>query len=157
MRGYFRVYRPDYPRAWSSGYAKRYVIVWWLKTGQVVARGMNVHHKDADTLNDRFDNLELIEHAEHTRLHRTKPRPFIHCQNPACNTLFLLPKGKSIKTRRFCSLGCRCRARVQLSVRDVQRLVKAANRGVTRAALARQFKMSWYAVDHLLQELASCA
>lgn len=150
-RGYFRVYRPDYPRAWANGYAKRYAVVWWLKTGCAVAPGEDLHHKDENTLNDRFDNLEALPHAEHTRRHRLKPRPFLLCQNPTCSTVFLLPSGKSAKRRKFCSLGCRTRVRAQLSAKSIQAILRASSRGVSRAALARRFKVDWYVVHRILQ------
>lgn len=32
-------------------------------------KGTNIHHKDEDTANNALDNLEVIEHDDHTRLH----------------------------------------------------------------------------------------
>jgi hypothetical protein len=150
-RGYFRVYRPDYPRAWGNGGAKRYVIVWWLKTGKVIPPGMVLHHKDEDTLNDTFDNLEMLTNGEHTRLHQTKPRPFLHCQNPACGISFLLPKGKSAGRRRFCSLTCRGNARSKLSPQQVQLILQEVKRGTSRLAVARRFGVNWYVVNRIVQ------
>lgn len=48
-RGYFRVYRPDYPGAWKNGYAKRYAVVYWLHTGHAVQPGEALHHRNTTT------------------------------------------------------------------------------------------------------------
>ena len=42
----FRVYRPDYPRAYSGGYALRAHIVWWLAHKECHPKGTNLHHKN---------------------------------------------------------------------------------------------------------------
>ena len=46
-RGRFRVYRPDYPRAFSGGYALRAHVVWWLANGKPHPTGMILHHKNS--------------------------------------------------------------------------------------------------------------
>lgn len=45
----------------------RYV---WEKANGPIPRGMGIHHKDRDKLNDALDNLELVSKAEHIDLHR---------------------------------------------------------------------------------------
>lgn len=104
-RGYFRVYRPDYPRAWPSGYAKRYHIVWWLSTGRVIPHGYVLHHKNENTLDDRLSNLELLEHGEHTRLHFKLPDIVRTCKY--CKKTFILSRSKNCEGRgKFCGQEC---------------------------------------------------
>lgn len=81
-RGRFRVYRPDYPRAYALGYALRAHVVWWLAKGRVHRRGTNLHHINEIKLDDRLENLAIINHAKHVSLHRRGPR--VVCKCNAC-------------------------------------------------------------------------
>lgn len=118
-RGYFRVYRPDYPLAYSSGYAKRSHVVYWLATGHAVGPGEVVHHEDRNKVNDAFSNLRLTTHADHTREHlaeqwtrrpRAKMRDFV-CET--CGDPFQLSESRVADRERsgtkvrFCSPPCR--------------------------------------------------
>lgn len=111
-RGYFRVCRPDYPRAYNEGYAKRYHVVWWLETSRVVPDGYVIHHKDHNKTNDRFDNLELVEHGQHTRRHnqpRVETAKVFHCCM-RCNKLFSLTRARTNEGKygrgKYCSQKC---------------------------------------------------
>lgn len=105
-RGRFRVYRPDYPRHYAEGYALRYHVVWWLKTGSVHPSGTALHHKDGVKTNDRFENLELMDHAKHS-LEHNPPRP-IYRACARCGTLFEIQHRdmKRRATMKYCSYQC---------------------------------------------------
>lgn len=104
-KGYFCVYLPAHPSASSTGWVHRAHAVWWLKTGQVIKRGWAIHHKNENKLDDIFDNLQLMEHGEHSRLHSSKP--LISCKCECCGEIFYLSiwrlRGGQ---RRYCSLKC---------------------------------------------------
>lgn len=103
-RGRFRVYRPDYPRAYAMGYALRAHVVWWLHHGKVHPRGTNLHHKDENKLNDTLTNLQLIGHAEHTRHHQFESFK-VKCER--CGKEFWTQKGRIGNGRgKFCSRFC---------------------------------------------------
>lgn len=109
-RGRFRVYRPDCPRAYKGGYVLRAHAVWWLETGQVHPKGTNLHHINKIVDDDRFENLQLIDHGDHTRLHNSKPPLILVCDH--CGKDFETSQGR-INSRkkeghriRFCSLKC---------------------------------------------------
>jgi hypothetical protein len=106
-RGRFLVYRPDCPRAYADGYALRAHVVWWLETGEVHQPGWNLHHKNENPLDDRFENLEAIKHGDHIRLHQAVEQVSKVC--PTCGTTFSRPPWKA-KRQKFCSLGCRRRS-----------------------------------------------
>ena len=91
--GRFRVYRPDYPRAYSLGYALRAHVVWWLKNGCAHPLGTNLHHRNGDRLDDRFINLELMSHADHTKHHCSKGDVTLICK--FCQRRF------EVKVRKF--------------------------------------------------------
>lgn len=76
-RGYFIVYRPDYPKAYRGGYAKRYHVVYWLQTRQILPDGFILHHVNHVKhhvnhvkTDDRFENLELKLNGVHTTEHK---------------------------------------------------------------------------------------
>ncbi len=102
MCGYFRVYRPDYPGCWHNGYAKRYAVVYWLVTQHVVAPDEALHHIDGNRTHDSFDNLCLLKHGDHSRLHH--PKAIIRCYY--CGRSFPRPAGKTIDRVKFCSQKC---------------------------------------------------
>lgn len=105
--GYFHVYKPDYPKAVMYGYAKRYHVVWWLKTGKTVPKGFVLHHKNEDKSDDRFSNLELLEHGEHTRRHCEKPLLQRVCHQ--CRKTFFVKKQWLYDPEhkgKFCSQKC---------------------------------------------------
>lgn len=108
-RGRFRVYRPDYPRVYAEGYALRTHVVWWLHTGQVHPAGTNLHHKNGDRLDDRLENLEIIDHGLHSSLHNRQYHAFV-CQ--FCGEEFMV-SGQRLASRRsegrtpkYCSQQC---------------------------------------------------
>jgi hypothetical protein len=110
-RGRFRVYRPDCPRAWPSGYALRAHVVWWLDKGECHPKGYNLHHKDENRLNDCIENLELKTHAQHTRDHCFQEGIRYICQQ--CGIHFYVKQWRIDQRRRegqreikYCSQTC---------------------------------------------------
>jgi hypothetical protein len=104
-KGRFRVYRPDCPRAFKSGYALRAHVVWWLRTGMCHPVNTNLHHLNEIRLDDHFENLQVLAHGEHTRLHHKKHGIDLTCLN--CGELFNVPEWR-IRHRdtRYCSQKC---------------------------------------------------
>jgi hypothetical protein len=107
----FRVYRPDYPRAYGEGYALRSHIVWWLGTGSVHPSGTKIHHINQDRADDRFDNLANVSAEAHVRIHCSIE--WVHFVCEKCLENFTVPpwrvrqrKKEGIRIR-FCSMGCR--------------------------------------------------
>jgi len=110
--GRFLVYRPDYPRAYKGGYAQRAHVVWWLYYDEVHPDEMALHHKNGIKTDDEIDNLELMDHGEHTRFHCSKPGVELICER--CERPFRVPAWR-IRSRvgrggtvKFCSNRCRC-------------------------------------------------
>jgi hypothetical protein len=126
-RGYFRVYRPDFPKVWdASGYAKRSHVVWWLKTGRIVSRAHVLHHKNENKLDDKIENLELKTKGEHTEHHNQRYRVAMRCQN--CGITFYIPRHRLKEGRgRFCTFDCY----VKRNVTQVHR--KRISEGLKRA------------------------
>ena len=130
-RGRFRVYRPDYPNAYFLGYALRAHVVYWLKTGKTHPTGYVLHHKNENRLDDRFINLELMPHGDHTREHKLQRHKFkcLHCR-----TVFFA-SGTQVRKRRyegtvpkFCSRDC---------------FNKFPKSDVTRKRMSRSLRKRW--------------
>lgn len=102
--GRFRVYCPDYPGVGDSGYVFRYHVVWWLNTGYApdYSKGDNIHHINGDRLDDKFENLLLMSHTEHTKYHNPKQWYVLMCEH--CGEEFVRDSTK--KNARFCSQKC---------------------------------------------------
>ena len=108
--GRFLVYRPDYPRAYHGGYALRAHVVWWLKNGRCHPRGMDLHHKNSNKIDDRIANLQLMPRSDHISFHKKKIGVRFKCD--VCGHLFHIPEWR-VRQRmkdgyrpRFCSRKC---------------------------------------------------
>lgn len=77
----------------------------------------DVHHKDGNPLNNEIDNLEVIDHKEHDKLHGGKNKKYnnkiMNC--PVCNKEFIwtpiqqssfYSHGGNTKKGPFCSRRC---------------------------------------------------
>lgn len=58
--GYALIYKPEHPLASVSGLVRRCVLVWEDRTGMPVQPGWVFGRKNGNTLDDSFDNLELL-------------------------------------------------------------------------------------------------
>ena len=104
-RGRFRIYRPDYPRAYSEGYCLRAHVVWWLKHGEPHPKNEELHHIDKSKDNDRIENLISLSKSEHRKIHQKADYVNIVCKN--CGISFNAKKHR-VKSRGvlFCSQSC---------------------------------------------------
>lgn len=84
--GRMRVWVPEHPRSYSDGYLLRNIVHWEYYNGQRIPDGYDVHHKDHDKLNDSQENLELISHADHAKLHN--PVIWEECVCQQCDCIF---------------------------------------------------------------------
>lgn len=67
--GRTRLYLPDHPNADAKGYILRARFVASQKLGRPLREGEHVHHVNCDRTDDRPENLEVMSHSEHARLH----------------------------------------------------------------------------------------
>lgn len=55
---------------YSSPSKKRlHVAIWENKNGKLTEKGFVIHHKDFNPLNNNPDNLEILTHSEHRKIH----------------------------------------------------------------------------------------
>ena len=76
LEGYIAVMKPDHPRAWSTGYVLKHILVAEEMLGRhLVWKGLDhpdtevVHHINGDRKDNRPSNLEVLSPGEHSALH----------------------------------------------------------------------------------------
>lgn len=72
-----RQHKGDSKRAWikvaePSVWQLRAIVVWEQAHGQSLPKGMIVHHRDRDSLNDNPSNLEALTRSEHIQEHKSE-------------------------------------------------------------------------------------
>jgi hypothetical protein len=65
--GYVLLYRPDHPRAGSTGYVFEHVLVAEQSYGEPIPRGLHVHHLNGIRDDNRLANLVVVEPKDHER------------------------------------------------------------------------------------------
>lgn len=72
--GYIIVYCPDHPFASKDGHVLEHKLVMEQAIGRYLVKGEVVHHKNHIRDDNRLENLELMTHREHARLHLLERR-----------------------------------------------------------------------------------
>jgi hypothetical protein len=70
--GYIVIRKPDHPKAHNS-YVFLHRLVAEEKLGRFLVDGETVHHINGDRLDNRPENLEVLSHRLHGRLHSGRP------------------------------------------------------------------------------------
>jgi hypothetical protein len=72
--GYIYEYAPEHPAA-CDGYVLQHRLVMERCLGRYLAAEETIHHINGDRADNRIENLEIMAHGAHMRLHReTTPR-----------------------------------------------------------------------------------
>jgi transcription elongation factor Elf1 len=107
----------DYPgKRYRERYAYEHHIVWWKHKGFVPDKGMEIHHKDNNHRNNKFQNLQLVTSQEHRKIHgqqKAAQAEKIKFECPVCEQEVLMRmrlykdrKRKSASGKVYCSPSC---------------------------------------------------
>lgn len=86
-----------------------------MKLGRPLLKTEDVHHKDENPLNNTLENLEVIDHREHDRMHGGNNKKYINKEMicPICNNTFIWNTRQQSQFQRkkrsggpFCSKRC---------------------------------------------------
>ena len=68
-RGYVYLYRPDHPQASKAGFVAEHRLVVEEKLGRLLLDTEIVHHRNDVKGDNSAENLEVMDRAEHARIH----------------------------------------------------------------------------------------
>lgn len=95
-------------------YAYEHHVVWWQETGEEVLPGFIVHHKNENTKDNRFENLEKATVSKHNAHHGRRPRVVASCG--FCGSRLEYRPGRvrrklktSVSGKMFCDRSCGAR------------------------------------------------
>lgn len=153
---------PPHPNAYSTGLIAEHRVVAENKIGRLLKKGEVVHHIDGNTHNNNPDNLQVMNIADHVRLHSKKESGYIKplvpvvCNN--CGKLFGVEFGDyNGRVKRsgklYCSHSCssvdgynypsKTRGKnsygQKLTVEDVKRIRKICADGANRKQVAKEY------------------
>ena len=68
--GYVYLKKPSHPKANKDGYVSEHVFVWMNYWKKDIPLNYMVHHKDGNRQNNKIENLLLVDHRDHTNIHK---------------------------------------------------------------------------------------
>lgn len=103
---------PSHPKATTLGYVFEHRIVVENHIGRLLNSTEIVHHKNGNKKDNRIENLEVMNHINHSKMHALE-RGFLNCilKCPQCDTVFERSYRQSFQTAPkrfgvFCSRSC---------------------------------------------------
>lgn len=70
ISGYFYIYFPSHPNATKKGYVAEHRLVAEKTIGRMLTKNEDVHHINGIKTDNRPENLLVLTHSEHIKLHK---------------------------------------------------------------------------------------
>jgi len=104
--GRARVYCPSHPRSYISGYLLRDIVHWEYYHQQRVPKGFDVHHINHNRIDDTKENLIILEHKGHSKLHNPIKESIKICKTCGCEFKIKTWRLREKSRGQYCSQGC---------------------------------------------------
>ncbi len=103
--GYVEIFLPEHHRARKNGYVFEHILVveLWLK--RHLKPNEQVHHVNKIKTDNRIENLQVVDIAEHARLHAKERRKGKYLKCVVCSKEFYR-KPSHVSKAKCCSLKC---------------------------------------------------
>lgn len=103
--GYVEIFLPEHHRARKNGYVFEHILVveMWLK--RHLKPNEQVHHVNKIKTDNRIENLQVVDIAEHARLHAKERRKGEYLKCVVCSKEFYR-KPSHVSKAKCCSLKC---------------------------------------------------
>ncbi|MEC1697745.1 HNH endonuclease [Schinkia azotoformans] len=69
INGYIVVFKPDHPKSYKDGYIYEHILVAEKMLGRPLRENEDVHHIDFNVQNNLPENLLILGHGQHRKLH----------------------------------------------------------------------------------------
>lgn len=69
VNGYILAYKPDHPKAYKDGYIYEHILIAEKMLGRHLEENEDVHHIDFNIQNNLHENLLVLDHGQHRKLH----------------------------------------------------------------------------------------
>ena len=102
---YILVKAPDtyLGKKYRGKYCYEHHLVWWKNTKELIKKGYLIHHKNKNTHDNNFENLEKLKVEAHKKLHGDERKIIKKGICPKCNQEFIQKKRP---IQKFCSRRC---------------------------------------------------
>lgn len=95
---------PDHPKADAKGRVLLHRVLMENHLGRMLEDAEVVHHKNKDSKDNHIENLEVMAHGDHTKLHH--PATILDVECAQCGKKFTRAKRSIRGERVFCSKSC---------------------------------------------------